>query len=380
MSIQPVLGPYRFATTDTVDCGCGGDYCTPFINGDTIAFQVADSCCEVVAGCSQLTEACITSETLTSDLTYTQANFNISFVEATFSPDEWILKGSFEFVAATKYMICFCVRGHQSGTFIKAKIGSVESTQEVTGNGNFCFAIDPGIGVDTVLDWGIIVTGGDDSLSMVLECMTLCTYKEWTAELITADGEGLEIPLTRVELNNGNQAFTLPLLIPSEIPTGCYKVKLGSNCSGDGLHSQCLKFTASITCKTLLFKYRNSNDAFGFDYTTDDTYYNYLRVTEARLKNPTFPDDTEIFTKSDNANQLTNARVQKLWKVQLVNLPEFIHSAIAVMRRHNEFYIDGVPFVVADGSYTPDWRDTSDLAHSLFEAYDQSFDGVSTSC
>lgn len=379
MSYQPVLGPYQFATQDTIDCGCGGDYCTPFMNGDTIAFQIADSCCSVEAGCSELTDACVTSQSLTSDLSFVQASYNISFDEAVFSPDDWILKGSFEFVAGTKYMICFCVREHVSGTFIKAKIGTEESIQEVNGNGNFCFAVDPGVGVDTVLDWGIIITGGDDSLSMVLECMTLCVYNEWTAELVDADGAAVT-SLSRTELNNGNQAFEFGLSIPAEIPSGCYTIRLDSSCSEDIFYSQCLKFTTEIVCKTLLFKYRNTNDAFGFDYTTDDTYYNYLRVTDARLKHPTFPDDTEIFTNSNNTNSLTNSRVQKLWKVQLYNLPEFVHSAIAVMRRHNEFYIDGVPFVVADGSYTPEWRKSSELANSVFEAFDQDFDGVSTSC
>lgn len=379
MSIQPVLGPYQFATQDTIDCGCGGDYCTPFMNGDTIAFQIADSCCEESAGCAELTEACITAQTLTSDLTYTQATSNISFTLAAFVANDWILKGSFEFTAGTKYTVCFCIRGYTGSPTIKAKIGSVESTQTITGNGNYCLVIDPGVGVDTVLDWGIIITGGDDSLTMVLSCLTLCVYKEWAAELMDSDSQGVAT-LTRTELDNGNQAFELSLVIPGELPSGCYQIKLTNDCEGTNYYSQCLKLVASITCKTLLFKYRNSNDSFGFDYTTDPSYYNYLRVTEARLKHPTFPDDTEVFTKSDNANVRTNARVQKLWKIALYNLPEYIHSAIAVMRRHDEFYIDGVPFVVATGSYTPEWRKSSELANSEFEAFDQDFAGVSTSC
>lgn len=378
MTIQKVFGPYQFQTSDHIDCGCEAPYCTPFQNGDTIAFQLPDACCSVSAGCSELNAACVADQSLTSAFDFTQATANISFNTESVA-GEYVLKGEFEFAADTKYMICVCILGHTTSTTLKLKIGSVESSQTITGNGNFCFAIDPGVGAPTVLDWGIIVTGGDDTMILTLECMTLCTYREWSAILINEDNEEVQ-PLVRTEMNNGNQAFELALVIPGEIASGCYRIKLTNDCDASEHFSQCLALSAQVKCQTLLFKYRNENDAFGFDYTTDDTYFNYLRVIDARLKQPTFPDDAEIYTKSNNTNSLTNARVQKLWKVQLVNLPEYIHSAISVMRRHDEFYIDGSLYVVAEGNYVPEWRNTSDLAHSEFEVYDQDFDGVMNSC
>jgi hypothetical protein len=382
MSIQPVLGPYQFAPLDEEICGCGARYCTPFINGDFIAFQIADSCCAEEAGCAELNEACVTEQALTSDLTFTQANYNISFDAAEFVADDWVLKGSYEFAADTKYMICFCLREHTSATTIVAKIGTVESTLIATGNGNFCFVVDPGVGAPTTLDWGIIVTGGDDSLTAVLECMTLCTYKEFTAELVDMDGATVT-SISRQELNNGNQAFELALTIPAEIPTGCYNIKLTNSCDAAEVYSQCLTFKESIPCTkgffNLQLKWRNPNDAYGYDYETDTTYYNMVRVF-GRLKHPEFPDDTEIFTESNNTNSFSNARVQKSWLVSLNDLPEYVHSAIALARRNKDFQIDGVPFVVADGSYTPEWRPTYELAPAEFRAFDQSFAGVMNSC
>lgn len=386
MSYQPVLGPYEFATSDeNSDCLCGGTYCTPFINNDFIAFQISGdySCCESLAGCPELTEACMTSQGLTSDLAFTQANVNIEFDGATFAAGEWVLKGNETFAANTKYVICFCLRGHVTNTTIKAKIGSTESTITVNGNGNYCLTVDPAYGAPTAADWGIIVTGGDDSFTAVLECMSVCVYREFSAALQTTEGEGGP-DLNRTEGATGNQIFELPLNIPGEIAAGCYQIKLIDNC-GDSptiYYSQCLSFFPNTQCggqKVLQFKWRNRNDAFGFDYTTDETYYNMIRV-QARLKHPTFPDDTEIPVFSNNTNAIINARVQKLWKVVVNDLPEYVHSSIATMRRHSDFQIDGVSFVVADGSYTPSWRKSSELATAEFEAFDQSFDGVSSNC
>lgn len=329
-----------------------------------------------------MNEDCVTAQSLTSDLDYTQNDANIQFIGAEFVAGEWVLTGSFEFVADTKYMICFCLRSHTSGTTIKAKIGSVESTQTITGSGNFCLAIDPGVAVDTVLDWGIIVTGGDDSLFAVLECMTLCTYKEWTAELIDSEGAVVD-EINRTEGLNGNQIFKRSMSIPAEVPEGCYNVRLTNTCNDTEYFSQCLKMYTSLNCGNdkfnLQLKWRNPNDAFGFDYTTDTAYYNWIRVF-GRLKHPEFPDDTEIFTKSDNTNDFSNARVQKSWLVSLNDLPEYVHNAIATARRNKDFQIDGVPFVVADGSYTPAWRKSTELAVVEFRAFDQSFDGVMNSC
>lgn len=387
MSIQPVLGPYQFATADEdLTCGCGGTYCTPFINNDVIAFQIgsAYSCCEELDGCSELTAACVASQSLTSDLTFVQATSNISFTGQAFVANNWILKGNATFAANTKYIINFKFRGHTSFESVAARIGTTDSAIEITGNGDFSLVVDPAYGVDTAADWGIIATGGDTEVTAVLEAMTVCVYREYSAALYDSEGvEVVTIPMTQGA--TGNQMFELALSIPGEIPEGCYEIRLTEDCADTTYISQSLAFKASIPCqgvpefKTLLFKWRNRNDAFGYDYTTDTTYYNYVRVF-GRLKHPTFPDDTEIPTFSNNTNAVINARVQKLWKVALSDLPEYVHNAISTMRRHSDFQIDGTAFVVADGSYSPNWRKSSELATVEFEAFDQSFDGVSTNC
>lgn len=387
MSIQPVLGPYQFATADEeLTCGCGGNYCTPFINNDVIAFQIgsAYSCCEFTDGCEQLTDACVTSAALTSDLTFVQATLNISFTAQAFVANDWILQGNTTFAANTKYIISFKFREHTSFETVKARIGTTDSTLSITGNGDFALVVDPAYGAPTAADWGIIATGGDTVVTAVLESLTVCVYREFSSFLY--DSEGNQIAeITRQEGTTGNQIFDLPLTIPGELPEGCYEVRLTEDCGDVEYISQCLTFMTSIPCggkpefKTLLFKWRNRNDAFGYDYTTDTNYYNYVRVY-GRLKHPTFPDDTEIPTFSNNTNQVINARVQKLWKVALGDLPEYIHSVISTMRRNSDFQIDGVNFVVSDGSYSPNWRPSSELATVEFEAFDQSFDGVSTNC
>ena len=384
MSYQPVLGPYQFATTDeNLDCGCNANYCTPFINGDFLAFQVPSSysCCEFLDGCDELNASCVASSSLTSDLSFIQATANISFTNEPFVANDWILQGNAIFAASTKYVICFCLTGHTSFTTVKAKIGTTESAITITGNGNYCLTVDPAYGAPTAADWGIIVTGGDATFTAVLSCLRVCSYRSFSANLVDSTGS-VVAGLTRNEGENGNQIFEFALNIPGEIAEGCYNIELTEDCGTTTYVSQCLKMLESMPCAdapNIQLKWRNRNNAFGFDYTTIAGYYNMIRV-KGRLKHPTFPDDTQIELFSDNQNAVINARVQKLWKVVLNDLPEYVHSTIATARRHSDFQIDGVGFVVADGAYAPEWRKSSELAVVTFEAFDQSFDGVSTYC
>jgi len=384
MSELIVRGAYRF-TSEDIDCvPCSGQpYCTPFIDGDKIAFQIPTECCGEVVGCESLTEECIDEQgielienatiedgcvIIPNRLYSTAGQYRQIFMPYTFGSND------------DKYTFCFCLTGFEGADFdIYPYIsdGTNYLYPPVSGAGNYCIEITQASGYTEV---GLLIVVPADFTGYPeykICCLTICEAKEYTAELIDEEGEAVTtIPSTTNELG---QEFSLSLQIPGEIPLGCYRIKVTNNCDETEYFSQCLAFTSESTCgDTLLIQYRNRNNAFGFDYS-NSSYINSIRV-EGRLKEPTFPDTSSVQTLSDNTNAVINSRVQMLWKVSLNDLPYYIHAALAVARRHSEFTIDGVPFVCAEGDYAPNWRRSSQYAPVEFEAFDQSFDGVSTYC
>ena len=375
-----VRGPYRFNTDETECEPCSGQpYCTPFTNGDKIAFQIPADCCGDVAGCESLTEACIDEQGIElledatiedgcvvfPEITYGSGTFRQIFMPFTFTDK--------------KYKVCFCIEGVDGlGLELKPYYKNGMTTEyeaTITESGNYCFTRDD---LDTFDEFGLVVIN-PSSIQPAYRvcCMTVCEVTQYTAELIDEDGD-VVTPIPSAT-NNSGQEFSLSLLIPSEIPVGCYRIKVTSDCDELEYFSQCLAFIAATACSdTLLIQYRNRNNAFGFDYS-NPTYINSIRVA-GKLKHPTFPDESSVQTLSDNKNAVINSRVQKLWQVSLNDLPDYVHAALAVARRHSVFTIDGVDFVCAEGDYAPNWRNSSQFAPVQFEAFDQSFDGVSTYC
>lgn len=375
-----VLGPYQFTTADAdTDCGCGADYCALIQNQDKIVFQIPASelCCgESLSGCAELTESCINEEEITVELDGEVGPSGVCWDTQDFVADDPLIFAEADFEASTTYTICFCISGNVTNMGFAAFIGSEESIT-VTGNGNFCLRVTTNVFAG-VFEWGIMVKGGDDTVLLCMSCLSVCEAATYEADLVD-ENDAVISALTAESLDNGNVSYALTVLT-AEINPGCYRVKLTNDCNADVLYSQCIKVAAVHAC-TVLFKWRDTKNVFGFDYLTDTDYYNYLRV-KGRLKHPTYPDESDIFRLSNNSNVLTNAVVQRIYQcvMSTPGVPDFVHDAMAVMRRHQVFLIDGVSYVVAEGEYQPVWRKSSDLATCVIEVLSQDFDGVNSYC
>lgn len=380
-----VLGPFKFTEDDAADaCGCGGDYCTPFQDNDVISFQIpsSENCCGPVTGCyPTITENCFDSLSFdintdySADVTY--GNAGICFnTETSFPTPDYIFQFANNIVSGTKYRVTVCVSGNDLDLEMELFVGSAVSSP-FTGNGTFSAVIEA---VDTgaAIDVGIQHTGADNGVILCFGCFTICEAKTWTAVLVDED-DATVLELAENNLNNGNISVTGEIDTAST-GTGCMRIKLTNDCDEEVLYSQCLMIREAYDC-TLLLKWRDDKNVFGFDYLTNLSYYNYLRV-KARLKNPTFPTEKGIFRLSDNSNVLTNAVVQKKSTVQLTTpgVPDFVHQAIALALVHQTFLIDGTTYVVDEGGYEPAWRKSSDLSVSVFEVIAQDFDGVNSYC
>lgn len=387
-TLTKAKGVLRFTNNNNEDCGCSEQpYCTPYFNGDRITFQVEQSCCGITEGCEELTEECVTAQGIELANLFERQDDNcllyqgiatIVTTRVAFMP--------YAFENGKTYRICFCITEEWANAptnlTIYTRNDSVYTnrSEPLSGSGTFCVTfvasgnqIEFGLYADVPPDGGVIIH------PFSLCCMTICELDSYTADLINENNE--VVGSFSPQVGNGMQIFDLPINT-GETGVGCFRVRLTNTCDDKVYYSQCLAlFEGPDGCDddTLLFKYRNRNDAFGFDYSSVTTWYNYLRV-KGRLKNPVWPDESVISSDSDNTNKVINARIQKMWQVVLNDLPDYIHEQIAIARRHSDLQINGVPFVAAEGSYSPEWRKSSQYATAQFEAYDQGFDGIATFC
>lgn len=387
-TLTKAKGALRFTNDNEEDCGCSEQpYCTPYFNGDRITFQVEQPCCGITEGCEELTEECVGLADITLAEFFGSFEDGCAiFTGSSFFASTRLAYMPYAFENGKTYKICFCINetfaNFPTNATIYTRNNSVYTNRSapLQGSGTFCVTfvasgtqIEFGIYVDVPLDGSVTVN--DFSLC----CMTVCELDSYTADLINEDDQ--VVGSFSPQVGNGMQIFDLPINT-GETGVGCFRVRLTNTCSEAVYYSQCLGlFDSPEDCDddTLLFKYRNRNDAFGFDYSSVTTWYNYLRV-KGRLKNPVWPDESVISSDSDNTNKVINARIQKMWQVVLNDLPDYIHEQIAIARRHSDMQINGVPFVAAEGSYSPEWRKSSQYATAQFEAYDQGFDGIATFC
>lgn len=124
----------------------------------------------------------------------------------------------------------------------------------------------------------------------------------------------------------------------------------------------------STDCENKLITYRNNESAFGFDYesTGFTTFYFYLRL-DSQFQKPKYPEETETFEDSAGADLLLYFKGRKSRILAIKQTSELIHDAIFLARRHDEFLVDGVDYVVIKGDYSPAWNEASDLAPSEIE-------------
>lgn len=103
----------------------------------------------------------------------------------------------------------------------------------------------------------------------------------------------------------------------------------------------------------------NDNNAFGFNY--EDFTFTQRMLLFGKLRNATYQDDTEYYTKSSGEKVLVYAEIEKVQELQIMEVPEGIHDWLHMAMLHDTFMIDGVEYVRV-GEYAPNWRKSSQKA------------------
>lgn len=149
-------------------------------------------------------------------------------------------------------------------------------------------------------------------------------------------------------------------------------------------YSVALNVTAEAPCDTVLIKYRNPNNAFGFDYTSagfteTDGFYNQVRI-DGKLWKPNYPRTQETQKASTGYRTKYYADIDKVQTLTTGLLPEFIHDALSDAVDHETLIIEDQYFVNKSEEYSPNWDKSTDLASVELELFVQQSRKLNTKC
>jgi hypothetical protein len=199
----------------------------------------------------------------------------------------------------------------------------------------------------------------DNGFSIDVKYDTATLTGQTLASLTKALGAGTEtiditnIGITRIyfEVDNDEQLRISDISIL--LDADCWDCACQSTCIS--LSSDHANTRLSMGC---LFELTatNTNNAFGFNFE-DFTFTPGMRLF-GKLRNGSYQDDTEYYTKSDGEKILVYADIEKVEELQIAEVPEGIHDWLHAAMLLDSFMIDGVEYVRV-GEYAPNWRKSS---------------------
>lgn len=94
----------------------------------------------------------------------------------------------------------------------------------------------------------------------------------------------------------------------------------------------------SDTCFTTVLKYRNNENAFGFNYELEEDFYNKVRVG-MYLDRPQPITNKNVFRYSDGSYKMLSAVFEKQYEGHVDYYDEQRHFAIAIAMKHDELFM-----------------------------------------
>lgn len=372
LQFNPVSG-YEFSTelNPTNDCACNDKvYCRIVAENNPIYFQLmpGSNINQFVDGCPSMTDPCYADFTIELSGAWDE-DFNRicwdGFESA--GADMGLLYKSTTQEQDKVYIIKVTISNYESGEwFAYINDLAVQSTYYQEG-GTFYFKLTA-VNATADQDWGIGIVGGlysESTPSFCIEGLELYEYCQVTAKL--TDSEGNEI--TDFLVTDKDSGAVVISGQPGELgleDKECYKIKVYDCTLGGGpstlpYYSNCITYIEEADCSLLFLKWRADTNAFGFDYTSVNDYNNAW--AKGKLKHPVFPGMTTNMLSSTGVTTKTYSRMQKVYKLTLNDLPDYLLESIAAGLLHSEFLVDGTQYVLYEAQdITPEWRNSNELA------------------
>ena len=124
--------------------------------------------------------------------------------------------------------------------------------------------------------------------------------------------------------------------------------------------SQLFSLRSSHDC-TSLIRYTNEVNAFGLSFSATSLTPS-IRV-KSKLRNSKWTKgEKEHYENSDGDMKITYAKPRKHFELAISEQPEYMHDAINIALNCDNVTVDGIPVIMEDSDYSPNWRKSSDLA------------------
>jgi len=133
-----------------------------------------------------------------------------------------------------------------------------------------------------------------------------------------------------------------------------------------------------------VIEFRGRQNGWGFDYETDTNFYQRFRL-EFVLNRPKYPEIKKIYRQSNGVYRHANVNIDKKVMLDTDYLDEKTHDALSVALKHDELYLNGLPYFSGE-EYEPDWVEAStdsryfELAKASTELYVQGYDQRNNTC
>lgn len=149
----------------------------------------------------------------------------------------------------------------------------------------------------------------------------------------------------------------ITLNIPSDLAPGCYTFCVYDSTTFERLYcSICINVGA--WCDTLLFRYRNNEDAFGFQYA-GNSFFNQIRLPISLRKMQIIGKRT-VFEKSNGISIKLAETLQQVYELDVEYMNKYQHEQLAIMLAHDtiEFFDESTTSwkgLVSTGDYKINW-------------------------
>jgi hypothetical protein len=137
-------------------------------------------------------------------------------------------------------------------------------------------------------------------------------------------------------------------------------------------------FTITSDCDNLLIAYRNNFDAYGFDYESDDTFYQQVRIG-AYLRSDKPDVKEKIYRLSNGRYRRGNTFIDKSVELHTDLIDEHTRDALSVALKHSDFKINNKDYFCY-GNLSNEDNEFNNLANMTATLYDQDFNASNIQC
>ncbi len=125
-------------------------------------------------------------------------------------------------------------------------------------------------------------------------------------------------------------------------------------------YSDAIRLISDTTC-TLELRYSCNDNAFGFEFENTGTEFS-MRL-DGKIWQPSYINErNEYFRDSRGIERAIYVNSIKKFLLSIAQQPEYMHDALRVALKCDNFYVNNSLYTYADSEYSPKWRKSSDLA------------------